>query len=376
MNRSIGVDLSVWDWMTWNWKEASSLIDFVFVKASEGTVPDPRFPDHWPAARGWVLRGGYHFFRPSVDPNAAAVKFAEILAPDPGELPPVLDLEATDGQADTLSKARTFAARLEQEIKLRPIIYSTRDFMRSIGAWHSILGIYTQRWLLNYLFWEAQYPGDNLKEPFRDEWIGQILRREISIVYPGSPPPWKTIPDWHQWTGKAKPQRIPGAYIGTNHKKAIDVNFYKGTREELFARYGTPHLRNGVNTMPFQFNITPSTQDGSKVRLNHFTSSAQIGSLAFGRLAFGDSKWTAPADAPDGSYKAGDTWLEVKEVNGEAMIGWIAETHKGVRYATITATGYIPPTDPDPDPGEEVAEITLKIPGYKAVTLTIPLEPE
>jgi GH25 family lysozyme M1 (1,4-beta-N-acetylmuramidase) len=62
-----GIDVSTWDgdpahvrtldWCAYTWP-------FVFIKASESTVPDPLFRKQWAAARTHTLRGAYHFFRP------------------------------------------------------------------------------------------------------------------------------------------------------------------------------------------------------------------------------------------------------------------------------------------------------------------------
>ncbi len=62
-----------------------------------------------------VMRGTYHLFRPTQDPRAqAAVLVREITARgglQPGDLPPALDIEVTDGvDADTPGAARHLAS--------------------------------------------------------------------------------------------------------------------------------------------------------------------------------------------------------------------------------------------------------------------------
>src|SRR4051794_26156909 len=97
---ALGVDVSgyqpVVDWE----KAAASGIAFAFIKATEGTtLIDRAFASHWTKAKAAnVLRGAYHFFRPKVDAEAQAAHFLEQLG-DPGELPPVLDVEVVNGVA-------------------------------------------------------------------------------------------------------------------------------------------------------------------------------------------------------------------------------------------------------------------------------------
>jgi lysozyme len=79
---------------------AASGLTFAFIKATEGaTLLDHAFASHWAQAKqAKVLRGAYHFFRPRLDAVAQAKFFLAQLG-DPGELPPVLDVEVADGVA-------------------------------------------------------------------------------------------------------------------------------------------------------------------------------------------------------------------------------------------------------------------------------------
>src|SRR5262245_61032203 len=102
-----GIDISHWQG-TINWTSVrSSGRKFAFCKATEGlTYTDPTFATNWAAMRSaGLLRGAYHFGRPGVDAATQADRLYETVAPGSGDLPLVLDLEATDGVTPTQVRA-------------------------------------------------------------------------------------------------------------------------------------------------------------------------------------------------------------------------------------------------------------------------------
>lgn len=200
-------------------------MDFLFVKVTEGIVKDKVFDAHWTAAKNRVLRGGYHFFRPSVDPKLAARGFVETLRSDIGELPEVLDLETTDERPDTLDRAETWCALFKNMTGRDPIIYSTIPFMKEIGALQkTVAGEWKHPWLIGKVFWLAMYPYDLWPDQLRDQRIQNVMDGKIEIHVPNEDilPPLKTT-IW-QWTSRGKPEQVPGYYIGWDGKKAIDFN--------------------------------------------------------------------------------------------------------------------------------------------------------
>jgi GH25 family lysozyme M1 (1,4-beta-N-acetylmuramidase) len=87
---------------------------FTHIKASEGDeYLDPTFDDNGRGAKtGGLLRRAYHFFRANADAKKQANKFIDYVKSmnDPGELPPVLNLEAADGQSrgKIIARAKTW----------------------------------------------------------------------------------------------------------------------------------------------------------------------------------------------------------------------------------------------------------------------------
>ena len=380
MSYSIGADFSGWDVRPLDYSQASKILDYVFVKASEGTVEDDLFRAQWAAGRGWVLRSAYHFFRPSVALVPAVDKFISILGSDRGEMAPTLDLEVSDGKSDVdiMAAAKTWLRAYEDKTGTRPIVYTSPSFLNFLKA-------YRYSWLSDYDLWLAQYSWEKMLNPFRDTWLRNVFEGITAPTYPKPSLPWNTAPLFWQFTAVGRPEWIPGYYSGTGSKKEIDLNLSRLSQEELFRRYGTPFRRlNGGQAMAYAFSITPTTGDGLKVRSDHkvvtFPTPNQIGSLAFGRYAFGNEKWVAPSDGA--GYKAGDTWLRVVSVDGVPLDGWVAEIHNGTKVGNISplSTEPTPTPSPTPAPGSLEATVTTTVssPGYKSKTITntVTLEPE
>ncbi len=103
-----GIDVSRWQGaISWTQVISSSDVSFVFAKATEGTtITDVTYPVNRSGATAVGLRvGAYHFGRPggsgdgaiAADAIAEADYFLNVAQPQPGELPPVLDLETNGG---------------------------------------------------------------------------------------------------------------------------------------------------------------------------------------------------------------------------------------------------------------------------------------
>ena len=113
---------------------------FAFVRATEGaSIKDQAFPKHWPILKmDGIIRGAYHFFHPKTsNPTTQAQEFIKTIGKfEPGDLPPVLDVEITDGAgASTVIKgAKEWLGVVEKAIeqqtgkKIKPIIYTFPNF--------------------------------------------------------------------------------------------------------------------------------------------------------------------------------------------------------------------------------------------------------
>jgi lysozyme len=107
-------------------------IGFAFIKATEGLGRvDDGFRKNWfKAKQSKIPRGAYHFFISSKSGKAQAENFIETVNLSKGDLPPVLDIESTNGAsvADIQQRAKDWLVMVEKHYKVKPIIYTNIDF--------------------------------------------------------------------------------------------------------------------------------------------------------------------------------------------------------------------------------------------------------
>ncbi|MEM0999631.1 MAG: glycoside hydrolase family 25 protein [Bacteroidota bacterium] len=192
-----GIDVSHYQGkINWNKVEKAG-VQFAFIKATEGkSIVDPRFARNWKQARKHnILRGAYHFYRPSVHSEEQARLFLSKVQVKPGDLPPVLDLEVTDGRSPAIIRkgVRNWMRIVEKETGVRPILYTMPRFA-------------------------DDYLGDALGEyPL---WVASLRRRKPQV-----PRAWKHWTFW-QFTHHGRVKGISGD---------VDRNYFPGTPEELRA---------------------------------------------------------------------------------------------------------------------------------------------
>ncbi len=107
-------------------------VKFAFIKATEGrSWLDPYFDQNWDAARAAGLRcGAYHFYRPNRDARQQADFFVNQVTLAAGNLPPVLDVEKTDGRsAEEIRRGLRIWLRLVgKRYGVKPILYTNHKF--------------------------------------------------------------------------------------------------------------------------------------------------------------------------------------------------------------------------------------------------------
>jgi lysozyme len=201
-----GVDVSHFDG-TIDWAAARrDGVTFAIIKATEGTsFVDNRFTANWANTRAnGIVHGAYHFFRPKSDPVAQADFFVQTAgSPKSGELPPVIDLEVTDGlsAAQVAAGARTFLQRVQQRTGRVPMIYT------SVRVFNSLLG------------------GPSGFNPY-PLWVANW-----NVRCPNIPnPPWTR---WTFWQSSAT-----GTVAGFSDP--VDVDSFNGTSADLMAFVRSP----------------------------------------------------------------------------------------------------------------------------------------
>ena len=107
-------------------------IHYVFVRATEGiTYQDSHFKDNFSAARKAGLAiGAYHFYETDDDPIRQLNNFTNLVDLQPGDLPPVVDIEKLhdNDNINLIKNIQAYLDGLEQHYKIKPIIYSGKNF--------------------------------------------------------------------------------------------------------------------------------------------------------------------------------------------------------------------------------------------------------
>ncbi|MFH1808398.1 MAG: GH25 family lysozyme [Pseudomonadota bacterium] len=149
-----GIDVSYYQGAI-NWGQvAGAGVQYAIIRVSDGTgFEDPRFAEYWSGSQAaGIPRGAYQFFRPNQDPLAQAdLLIAKLQAHGAGELPPVIDVEATGDQPASVIAAKVgqWLARVEAALHVKPIIYTGFYF------WRDNVGGVTD--YASYPLWHAQY---------------------------------------------------------------------------------------------------------------------------------------------------------------------------------------------------------------------------
>jgi lysozyme len=112
--------------------EDSIDISFAFIKATEGVLKvDPYFKRNWrEAPKNGIVTGAYHFFRANRDGKWQARFFLQNVAIEPGDLPPVVDVETLDNQTPDVLRdhLQEFLSYVHSKTHVKPIIYTQLSF--------------------------------------------------------------------------------------------------------------------------------------------------------------------------------------------------------------------------------------------------------
>jgi lysozyme len=173
-----GIDVSRYQGII-DWQEVKAMnirgisIRFVFIKATEGIGnTDPRFNRNWKKSReAGITRGAYHFFVAGKDGREQARNFIGAVGDlEPGDLPPVLDVERTNGVGDSAlaREVQEWLDVVEDYYKITPIVYTYVDFYSNhLGDKFSKYPFWAAHYLQhdqprtsrNWLFWQHSEKG-------------------------------------------------------------------------------------------------------------------------------------------------------------------------------------------------------------------------
>jgi lysozyme len=282
-----GVDVSVYqgsiDWT----KVKASGRGFGIARVSDGTAnPDSTFAANWSGMKAaGVVRGAYQFFRASVDPTAQANLLLDAIGTlEPGDLPPMADVEVMDGEsgATLVANLATWLGVVKAKTGRTPLIYSAPGF------WDALPNT-------------GQFAGDTL------------VVANWQVNCPDTPTPWT---NWTFWQ-YADDGSVPGI------SGAVDLDEFNGTLAQLQAFGGpAPYAASYVSqSFPLatsaltmvEGQTIPSYIELKNTGTKTWDSSTHLGTTQprDRSSVFADSTWLGPnrpagvngTVAPGGTYK-------------------------------------------------------------------------
>ncbi len=137
---------------------------FALIKSTQGTtIRDPQFERNFrEAKRCGIIRGAYHFLSVNSPVKAQVEYFIKNTPLEPGDLPPVLDLEIPKSimkrdHAKVVKMAKEWLKLVEKHYGVKPIIYTYNNYYIDYLKGHG---------LDDYDYWIARYG----KEPSARHW--------------------------------------------------------------------------------------------------------------------------------------------------------------------------------------------------------------
>jgi lysozyme len=161
-----GIDISHYQGNI-NWKmleqtrQGQFPVQFIFMKATEGgDYSDKRFVANFDSAKAHgFIRGAYHFYNPKTDVNKQADFFINSVKLEPGDLPPVLDIEKKGKDMKKLqADLKLWLRRIENHYGVKPIIYASYKFKNRYLN-DSVFNSYPY-WIAHYYVDSVYYKGD------------------------------------------------------------------------------------------------------------------------------------------------------------------------------------------------------------------------
>ena len=137
-----GIDISHYqDEIRWDKLRNASMnndpVSFVIIKATEGvSLMDDNFNENfYQAKNNGFIRGAYHFFNPEIDAARQARFFLHQVHLEPGDLPPVLDIERQYHQDDEDHREhRQNRLVLPSQVCVCALADRRRDLLHAFGA--------------------------------------------------------------------------------------------------------------------------------------------------------------------------------------------------------------------------------------------------
>lgn len=267
--RAIGIDISRYQGFI-DWPKLAGVIDFAIIKCSEGhTWSDPLFASHVQGAYdAGIPAMAYHYFRhgyykeygydankwpsPANDLQLLNLKNALKNKALCGLWLDVEDASNNEAKWDAHA-AGVFMGRIQDWILSEPARWGQK-----YQEGKFILGVYTAEWFWNQckdeMSWMKGYPLWTARYPYA---AGAVTTTWDAFKAGYLPPANTSIPTmaangWTVWQFSGDKFILPHVYADASKRPtALDLNFYNGTRDELYQRIGfTPKSTTPVIETP------------------------------------------------------------------------------------------------------------------------------
>ncbi len=181
-----GIDISAYQTVT-NWGQVAANKSFVIIKATEANFANSAYAKHRAGAEGTGLKVGfYHYLRFDYSAKAQSDAFINTVGNDPGDLPPMLDIEdsAHAGQnsaAKNIQIVQDWLDAVEAKYKKKPFIYTGGGFWGGAN-----FGNPAQ--FQSYDFCWARYSASNTCPQVPDNLVSRIKMWQYRAdAFPGIP---------------------------------------------------------------------------------------------------------------------------------------------------------------------------------------------
>jgi lysozyme len=211
-----GLDVSVFqDQVDWKTVHGAGF-SWAACRATFGLSTDTTFAANYAGiAAAGMLRSAYHFFVFADDPVAQANHFLSVVKPQPGDLPPMLDVEQTPNMSAgaAIQRLGQFLSTVEAHTHARCLFYI------ALGFWQGSLG--STDAFAGHPLWIAEYIDPRASSPPPPKATPPAVLPPPPVIVP----PWKTWTLW-QYSDQG---RVPG--IGPN----VDLDVFNGDIDALRA---------------------------------------------------------------------------------------------------------------------------------------------
>lgn len=167
-------------------------ISFVYVKASEGSdFKDKKFEENFENARKHgFMRGAYHYFSTTSSGVSQANLFISMVKLQPGDLPPVLDIEEKPkNKKKYIDEVKIWLKKVEEHYGVKPIVYAS-----------------------------SKYKKKYLDDPFFKEYPSWVAHYYIPELTDGE--------EWLMW-------QCTDIGVMPGIKEKVDINIFNGTEKQL-----------------------------------------------------------------------------------------------------------------------------------------------